>query len=839
MERSPAEGAGAGAGEGELPPAPLLLGALESSGEGILVTDRDGSILYHNRRFAELFGLSDEALDGTSGRTLAERVKTRFLEPDRFVETIRESLDDPEAEPRDEFRMTDGAVIERTSRPLRIGGELVGRVSRVREVTELREEQHRLEAAQRLARIGSWEWNVEADDVRWSDELYGIFGVDPEDFEPGFEAFLDFVHPDDRERVRESLRRSVESGDDYVDRFRIVRPDDRIRHLRAFGESVTDVRGEVVLLRGVEQDITELEEARRERNRAERRYRTLFRMSPLALAVSRPAGEIVAVNESFEELLEYRQEEVVGENATELQIWTDLQDRADVLRRLDGAEQVRNYPTQFRSRSGTLLEVELSVDRVELDGDPFLAWAIRDVTERNEYRRELEQKALYDQLTGLPNRSLLFDRLEHAASAADRDNEPLSVLFVDLDDFKAINTRYGHTVGDRVLAEATTRLEAVLRESDTLGRLGGDEFLAVLRATDEAGARKAARRLLAAVTESPFAVPDGSLAVGASVGIAPRREDLREPEDLIRAADAAMRRAKEGESETLSRFRVFSSEDEAEITRLERKDRLRTALEEDELTLHYQPVMDLVEEEIVGAEALIRWRREPEGELVYPGEFIPFAEQTGLIAELDRWTLRTATRQATAWMDDVLVPDDAPDFHVATNVAAPFYQDPDFGDEVWAALADSGLPPSALQLEITERLSVSKIGGWSRLRGGGVRLAVDDFGTGYSSLRYLRQLDADALKVDRYFIQDLAEEDSTTSVIVRSVLSIGRQMGLDVIAEGVETAWQRDHLADLGYRYAQGYFFARPMPGEEFRELLEEEDGGSASVDDPTDGSDA
>lgn len=801
----------------ELPPTPLLLGALEATEDGLLVMDGDGEPVYYNRRLTDLLSLPPDLLDHHSPREAARQVREQFWEPDRFMEAVEKSLSDPEIETDHEFRLRDGRVIRRFSRPLRVAGKVAGRVVSVREVTELRDEQRRLEAAQRLAEIGSWEWEVEPDEVHWSDELYRIFGLGPGAFEATFRAFLDRVHPDDREDVEQTVEEALAGIGEFTLPFRVLRPDDELRYVRVLGEVTANADGQPAVVRGVLQDVTELEEARRSRERAERRYRTLFEMSPLALVVSRPDGEMVTSNQRFEDLLGHRTEEIRGEQVQELDIWADPQDRADILRRLQ--EPVRDYQTQLRSRSGELVEVELSVDRVELDGEDFLAWAIRDVTERNEYRRELEQKALYDQLTGLPNRNLLFDRLQYAIERADRVGDPLTVLFVDLDEFKAINSSFGHTVGDRVLAEAASRLQSALRDADTLGRLGGDEFLAVLPATDEDGAKKAALRLLDSVGESRFEVPDGAMSLGASVGIASLSENRHSPIELIRAADAAMQRAKASDSEEGARFRVYEPRDATHMTRLQRRERLRRAIEEDEFVLYYQPVVDLIEDEIAGAEALVRWEH-PELGLVPPGDFIPLAEQAGLIRDVDRWVLRHATEQAAGWAEAGELSDVEGSFHLATNVAAPFYQSPDFSDQVWSALESAGLPPSALQLEITERLSVSKTGGWRRLRNTGVRLAVDDFGTGYSSMRYLRQLEADALKVDRYFIHELTSETNRTSVLVQAILSLGRQLGMDVIAEGVENAEQRDHLVDLGFRYAQGYFFARPMPSGDLEDLL-------------------
>lgn len=688
---------------GSPPPLPFLVGALEATEDGLLVIDTGGSVRYYNRRLTEILSVPGELFERLDAEDAAEQVQEVFRDPDRFLEMIEREWRRPEIVSREELRLRDGRIIHRFSRPLRVGGEITGRVISVRDVTELRE-------------------------------------------------------------------------------------------------------------------------ARRERNRAERRYRTLFEMSPLALVVSRPGGEMVSVNRRFERLLGWTHEEVAGRDVQGLKIWVSLQDRADVLARLEADEAVRDYATVLRTADGEAVEAELSVEVLELDGEPFLVWAIRDVSERNRYRREIERKALYDDLTDLPNRTLLHDRLAHALEAGQRDEDPLAVLFVDLDDFKAVNDSYGHAAGDRVLSEAAARMSDVLRESETLARLGGDEFVAVLEGADEEGARRVTRRLLQALEEAPFEVPGGEIEMTAHAGIARESEDLREPDALIRAADAAMTRSRTSEVSGEARYRVYGPEDEGQVYRLQRRERLRKALQEGEFVLHYQPVVDLQEEErIVGAEALIRWDH-PEQGLVGPGDFIPFAEEAGLIAEIDHWVLREAAGQAVEWSGGPHSSDSSLSFHVAVNVSAPSYQSPGFADQVASVLEETELSPTALQLEITERLSVSG-GGWSRLRRAGVRLAVDDFGSGYSSLRYLKQLEADVLKVDQYFIQDLSDEADRTSIILRAVLTVGRQMGLQLVAEGVETEAQRSHLVGLGYRYAQGYLFARPMPVEELARSLEAQAG--------------
>lgn len=803
--------------------SPFLAGALEAAEDGLLAYGLDGEVRYFNGRLLEVLAAPDRLFEGRGAYEAADELRDVFLDPDRFDEIVERERRRPSTESRHELRLRDGRVVHRFSRPIRVDGEIVGRVCNVRDVTELRQNERCLEQARRIAGIGSWSWDAESGETVWSDELYRLFGVEKDAFEPSFEAFLERVHPEDRDGVRRAVERSLRTGEEYRAELRVVLPDGEIRHVQEFGEIERDGNGGATRLVGVKQDVTALREERRERRKAERRYRTLFEMSPLALVVSRPGGEMIDVNRRFERLLGREREAVIGREAHELDVWTDLQDRAEVLDRLARGDAVRDYAAALRTDSGEVVEAEISVDRLEIGEDRLLVWAIRDVTERNEYRRELERKALYDDLTGLPNRTLLHDRLQHAMETAEREGHALSVLFVDLDDFRAVNDAYGHGAGDRVLSESARRMAEVLRESDTLARLGGDEFVAVLHGTDEAGAERAAGRVVETLESEPFELAGDEIALAAHAGIATRAEGQRDAGELIRAADAARTRAKREGGAGQPHVRAYRPEDEARVYRLQRRSRIREALERDEFVLHYQPVVDIRDgNRIVGAEALVRWRH-PERGLVPPGDFIPFAEETGLIRELDHWVLRAAVREALRWTNGLGPgngdgPASRP--YLAVNVSAPSYQSPEFSGRVGDVLAEAGLSPSVLQLEITERLSVSGSGAWSDLRSQGVRLAVDDFGSGYSSLRYLKQLEADILKLDRYFTQDLANEGDRTSIILQAVLSVGQQMGMELVAEGVETEDQREHLRALGYRYAQGFHFARPMPADELEERL-------------------
>ncbi len=426
---------------------------------------------------------------------------------------------------------------------------------------------------------------------------------------------------------------------------------------------------------------------------------------------------------------------------------------------------------------------------------------------------EVRTQALHDPLTGLPNRALLADRLEHAQARAARDGGRVAVLFLDLDRFKVINDSLGHHVGDELLVGVANRLTSNLRPGDTAGRFGGDEFIVVCdNVADEAEALRLAERLVDSLHE-PFTVADHHEPVflGASVGVALANDDADDPVTLIRDADAAMYQAKE---RGRSRVEVFDSDmRERAVARLETESDLRRAIERDELRLAYQPFVDVATQRVIGAEALVRWDHPRRGE-VAPGEFIGLAEETGLIRPLGRWVMHEAFAQLARWTRAEGWP---ADFTLSVNLSAHQLGDPDLLDDVTEALAATGVDPALICLEITESALVDDIEAGletlHRLRAIGVHLSLDDFGTGYSSFSYLHRLPVNVLKIDRSFVSRLGQE-ARDRAVVAGMIELSHALGLRVVAEGVETPGQLSELGDLSCDVAQGYYFSAPdAPG--------------------------
>lgn len=552
-----------------------------------------------------------------------------------------------------------------------------------------------------------------------------------------------------------------------------------------------------------------------ERLRSEDRFRAMAQNAADVVALIDADGSLRYVSPSVRSILGFEPETLAGNKVFDV-VHPDERQKAQAmlsdllatpgrvitteLRVLDVKGEARHFDTVLNNL----------LDNASIRGVVFNG---RDVTERRVLEQELEHQAFHDPLTGLANRGLFRDRVEHALARSVRDASETSVLFVDLDDFKTINDSLGHAAGDEVLTQVASRLRTCLRPGDTAARLGGDEFAILLEEAGRTGSVHVAQRFLEAV-HVPFFAQQREIVVRASVGIAVAAAGEWTAEELLRNADVAMYSAK---GHGKSRFDVFEPDmGTAAVERVELEADLRHAIENEELFLHYQPIVRLEDGQITGVEALIRWQHPRRG-VISPTSFIPLAEDSGLIGPLGRFVLVEACRQAREW---ALMPST---IHVNVNISARQLQRPDFVDEVAAVLADTGLDPGLLVLEITES-TVMRDASESLLRLGqlrklGLSLAIDDFGTGYSSLSYLKRFPIDVLKIDKSFVDGLtggAEE----SALVRAIVQIGRTLRLRTVAEGIEGADQLAELRRIGCDAGQGYYFSPPVPAREVTALL-------------------
>jgi diguanylate cyclase (GGDEF)-like protein/PAS domain S-box-containing protein len=550
------------------------------------------------------------------------------------------------------------------------------------------------------------------------------------------------------------------------------------------------------------------------------RFRLAFESGASGMALVAPDGRFLKVNRALREMVGYREDELLALTFHQITHPDDLVADVDQQRALlEGATDIYETEKRYLHRDGREVWVQLGVSAVRSEDGTlrYFISQLHDVTRRRRVEQELAHRALHDPLTGLPNRPLFLDRLRHALVRMRRHPGALAVLFVDLDRFKLVNDGMGHSVGDAVLIEAARRLCEAARADDTVARFGGDEFTILCEGADEESAQLVARRVLDAFAD-PFVHEGREFHLGASLGVRVNDLPTATPDALLRDADLALYAAKE---HGRGRYELFSSES-AMLGRdqLAAEHALRLALRNGELCLHYQPEVDLASRRIVAVEALVRWRH-PQRGLVPPGEFIPAAEQSGLIVPMGEWVLREACAQFSDWRSRGIVDLDV---RVAVNVSARQLSDPQLPGTVAAALTAAQLDPAVLCLEITESAVIHDtdvaLANLHALKAQGVLIALDDFGVGFSSLSQIRDLPpVDIIKVDRSFTAGLGTSDSDGAV-VNAVLSLARSLGLTAIAEGVETEDQLAALCGLGCEVGQGFYFAYPQPPDDVARVL-------------------
>lgn len=552
---------------------------------------------------------------------------------------------------------------------------------------------------------------------------------------------------------------------------------------------------------------------------SEARYRTVFQTSPDAVTISRLSdGVIVDVNQASLDITGYKRDEVLGKTATQLRIWVNSRDRFKLVEALRRDSQCRDMEAQFRRKNGGIFWARLSVSFIEIDGAPCILSFARDVSAAKQAEEAIKDLAFYDPLTGLANRRLLSERLTQSVLMGNRTLRRRAVLFIDLDDFKTLNDTLGHHIGDLMLQEVARRLAGCVRETDTVGRLGGDEFVVMLEDLSEipevaaSQAKAVAEKILASLS-IPYKLDGHQCRSGSSIGITVFGENEKGVGEILQQADIAMYQAKEAGRNTIS---VFVPELRAAVVaRASAEEELRRAIEDCQFVLHYQPQVE--DGRLTGAEALLRWDHPNRG-IVFPGEFIPLAERTGLILPLGNWVLESACRQLADWATQKKTAK----IKVAVNISVRQMSHPDFVGELLSMLVRTGANPMNLRLELTESMFVEQFDEIIRkitaLKSHGVKFSIDDFGTGFSSLSYLKRLPIDQLKIERTFVHDIVGEASS-GAIAESIILLSRALGLSVIAEGVETEAQRESLVRLGCTSFQGWLISKALPVHEFQAM--------------------
>jgi len=532
-----------------------------------------------------------------------------------------------------------------------------------------------------------------------------------------------------------------------------------------------------------------------------------------------PEGVIIHVNPAFTRLHGYEPEEVLGQPLEVLAMGVEDQPGLHELRNAIAERREAHALFQLQRRDGTLYyeEAYLAPVRDEHGVTDYFVIFEYDVTTAKEYEAALEHRARHDMLTGLPNRVALADRIDRALAFARADAAPVWVAVLDLDHFKHVNDSLGQAAGDRLLRQAGERMLAAVGPTDTVARTGDDEFVLLFEnRADESQAAATVGKVLAALAE-PFSEGAQRVFLTCSAGIAGYPGDGGDADSLVRFAQIAMYRAKESGRNTM-RFYLPTMNARA-LERLAMVDALRQAINADEFELHYQPQVDLASGAVIGMEALIRWSH-PHMGMMHPDRFIALAEETGLIVPLGTWVLRAACAQAAAWQRAGLGK-----LRVAVNLSSRQFRDPALPQLIADVLRETGLPASSLEIELTESLMMedvdTAVATMRELKAMGVHLSIDDFGTGYSSLSYLKRFPVDVLKIDQSFVRDIGQ-DASSSAMVAAMISLSHELGLRVIAEGVETRAQWDYLAGRGCDEVQGYYFSRPLRGRDFEAMVRE-----------------
>ncbi|MEW6165350.1 MAG: PAS domain S-box protein [Pseudomonadota bacterium] len=790
---------------------------IDSTVDGYFRIDAERRFVEVNDRLCELFGYArEEWLGKTPLDFITAESRDELIAQMRRIETTEHRRYQLVARRKDGSTLP---ILLNNTTHRNSAGAVVGAFGFITDLTPIVAAQQAVAESERELRDildnlqdTYYRTDLEGRIVRASASVRDLLGYAPEEV-VGRRMSDFYVDPASREIFLATLRAHDGAVSGYESHLR--HRDGREVWVLTNAHYVRDAAGQIVGVEGTTRDITE-------RRRAEEQLRLaakVFESSGEGIMITDAGNRIVSVNAAFSLVTGYGADEVVGQSPA---LMSSGRHDAEFYQALWGSlarEGRWRGEIWNRRKNGEIYPEWLSIACVR-DRDGRLTHHVAvfsDISDRKLAEERIDFLAHHDPLTELPNRLLFKDRFERAMAHGLRANTRTALLFVDLDRFKAVNDSFGHPVGDALLRDAARRLESCVRDTDTVSRQGGDEFLVALTdiRDDEAVARIAEKIL--SVLAQVFLVEGHEVMISASIGIALAPDDGKDFETLLRKADVAMYHAKDDGRNTFRFYNERMNVDSHE--RMDLRQRIHRGLERGEFRLHYQPLIDLASGRIVGAEALLRWLC-PDHGLIAPAHFIPVAEESGLIVPLGEWVLHEACRELKVWHAGGNA-----DLMMAVNLSAIQFRRGGLEDSLLAALAQTGVPATSLELELTESILLHEadqaLAVIQRLKGMGVRLAIDDFGTGYSSLAYLKRLAVDKLKIDQSFVRDMAH-DADDAAIVRAVIQMAKSLNLSVLAEGVETALVADRLRQLECDMVQGFHFGHPVTAEEFRRLIRE-----------------
>lgn len=788
---------------------------LECSPDGILAVDKDGRKLLQNQRVAELWSIPAEVANHPNDAVQVEFVKNKLSNPAEFLEKVTYLYAHPDITCRDEIKLRDGTILERYSAPVKDRlGNYYGRIWQFADVTQIRRTQDDLQLKDyyQQALMANFPFLIWIKDAQsryqvvskvfaesYALDMDAVIGKTDFDLFPA--GFAQHLQAEDREIMESKRHKNTEEIG------KILKP---ATWFEVYKAPLFDKRGKVLGTIGFARDISQRKAAEENLMLAA----SVFENSSEAMMVVDARNKVLNVNAAFTAITGFSRDDVLNKD---LSILTGEAHDAEFYQAMrQSIEATGNWRGVIKNRrdTGEHYIVEIVINTIfDNEGRPSRRVAFfSDITQRKRSEEEIWQQANFDQLTGLPNRHLAGRQLGEDIKQAQRAGQRLGLLMLDLDRFSVVNDTLGHEIGDELLQQVSRRLTSSVRESDMVARLGGDEFLVILNGLDSAESPEQVAKKLVEQLSQPFVLQNEQMYVSVSIGVTLYPDDGQELSQLLRNADQAMYAAK---AKGRNCYSFFTPSMQAELNaRAAMVNDLRGALARQEFTLVYQPIVELATQRVRKAEALLRWRHPLRG-LVSPGDFVPVAEQSGLINEIGDWVFHTAVTRVSHWRKTL-----HPDFQISINKSPKQFLDVRHDPADWIRyLRTHDSLGQSVVVEITESLlletNVKTAEHLLVFRDAGIQVAIDDFGTGYSSLSYLKKFDIDYLKIDQSFVRNLSPE-SSDFVLCEAIIVMAHKLGLKVIAEGVETQAQCDLLTSIGCDYAQGYLFSKPLTAENF-----------------------